>query len=92
MGGISHGGLCVNIARGEIEMPPRCSTLTRREEQFVSLLAHGFTNEEIAHIMSIPKGTADDYLSCVVRKLNAKDRFDLVLYGLKHQTSLTPAI
>ncbi len=58
--------------------------LTRRESQLVSLVSQGLKNKEIADALFIAEPTVKIYLSRLFRKVGAKDRFELALYGLRN--------
>ncbi len=58
--------------------------MTPREGQMVCLLAQGLKNKEIATVLGISEGTVKVYLSKLFRKVGAKDRFELALFGLKN--------
>lgn len=58
--------------------------MTPREGQMVCLLAEGLKNKEIAAYLGISEGTVKVYLSKLFRKVGAKDRFELALFGLKN--------
>lgn len=65
-----------------LEMRAIC--LTRRESQLVSLVSQGLKNKEIADALFIAEPTVKIYLSRLFRKVGAKDRFELALYGLRN--------
>jgi len=68
-----------------IELPPsKAVHMTPREGQMVCLLAQGLKNKEIATALGISEGTVKVYLSKLFRKVGAKDRFELALFGLKN--------
>ncbi len=58
--------------------------LTRRESQLLSLVSQGLKNKEIADALFIAEPTVKIYLSRLFRKVGAKDRFELALYGLRN--------
>jgi DNA-binding NarL/FixJ family response regulator len=67
------------------ELPPsKAVHMTPREGQMVCLLAQGLRNKEIANALGISEGTVKVYLSRLFRKVGAKDRFELALFGLKN--------
>ena len=61
--------------------------LTRRESQLVSLVSQGLKNKEISQILLIAEPTVKTYLWRLFRKVGAKDRFELGLYGLRNAIS-----
>jgi DNA-binding NarL/FixJ family response regulator len=58
--------------------------LTNRESQLISLISQGHKNKEIADALFIAEPTVKIYLSRLFRKVGAKDRFELALYGLRN--------
>jgi len=64
--------------------PSKAVRMTPREGQMVCLLAQGLKNKEIATALGISEGTVKVYLSKLFRKVGAKDRFELALFGLKN--------
>jgi DNA-binding NarL/FixJ family response regulator len=58
--------------------------LTRRENQVLRLLAQGLKNQEIATHLAVSEGTVKVYLTRLLQKAGAKDRFELALFGLKN--------
>jgi DNA-binding NarL/FixJ family response regulator len=68
----------------------RTVTLTPRETQLVSLLAHGLKNKEIATALDLSEGTVKVYMSKLFEKLRVKDRFELALYGLNQLPASAP--
>jgi len=57
--------------------------LTQRETQLLGLVSRGFKNKEIASTLFIAEPTVKIYLSRLFRKVGAKDRLELALYGLR---------
>jgi DNA-binding NarL/FixJ family response regulator len=64
--------------------------LTKREAELVRLLSQGLKNKEIATFLSISQGTVKVYLSKLFKKLGAKDRVEVALFGLKHSQFAAP--
>jgi two-component system, NarL family, nitrate/nitrite response regulator NarL len=64
--------------------PARAVHLSPREGQLVRLLTQGLKNKEIATCLGITEGTVKFYLSHLFKKVGAKDRFELALFGLKN--------
>jgi DNA-binding NarL/FixJ family response regulator len=81
---VNEGELWFEKALTDSIMSARRYSLTRREGQLVTLLAHGLKNKEIATALIISEGTVKVYLSRLFQKLGVKDRFELALYGLKN--------
>ncbi len=53
--------------------------LTSREREAVALVAHGLSNDEIAHRMTISPMTAKTHVHRAMTKLHARDRAQLVV-------------
>jgi DNA-binding NarL/FixJ family response regulator len=62
----------------------RTVDLTRRESQLLSLVSRGFKNKEIADALFIAEPTVKIYVSRLFRKVGARDRLELALYGLRN--------
>jgi len=58
-------------------------SFTPREGQILNLLSQGLKNREIATHLTVSEGTVKVYLSRLLQKAGAKDRFELALFGLK---------
>lgn len=56
-------------------------TLTKREEQIISLVAQGLTNRELAHKLFLSEHTVKNYLFRIFEKLDVSNRVELVLYA-----------
>jgi DNA-binding NarL/FixJ family response regulator len=50
------------------------AVLTDREVELLRRLSRGFSNQEIAHQLSITVGTTKGYLHRIFRKLNVRSR------------------
>jgi len=57
--------------------------LTEREQEVLSLLAEGFTNEQIAEKLVISKHTVARHRENLMRKLNLHSRSELVKYAIR---------
>ena len=69
----------------------KIDSLTKRERQIISLVAQGLRNKQIAARLFISEITVRHHLTSVFSKLDAADRFELILFALKHGLSDTPA-
>lgn len=58
--------------------------LSTREREVLRLLAHGHTNSEIAHQLSLSPKTVDTYRSRIMAKLNVHKKSDLVNYAIQY--------
>jgi two-component system, NarL family, response regulator len=61
------------------------NTLTRREQEILSLIANAKTDREIAEILYIAPGTVRVHVHTILHKLGASDRKQAVSIALKHQ-------
>ncbi len=61
--------------------------LTGREKNVVDLVAEGFRNKEIAQKLHISEPTVKTHLYRVFRKLNMKNRSELITYAIKSRHS-----
>lgn len=57
--------------------------LTEREHEVLSLMARGYSNQEIAGALFIAEGTAKFHVNHILTKLNVSDRTQAVLVALK---------
>jgi DNA-binding NarL/FixJ family response regulator len=65
--------------------PPReLEDLTTREMEVLELLAHGYTNAEIAAQLVISRGTAKTHVARVLQKLDLRDRVQAVIFAYEH--------
>ncbi|MBN2500098.1 MAG: response regulator transcription factor [Anaerolineales bacterium] len=53
--------------------------LSEREAEILGLMANGLTNKEIAQQLFLAEGTVKNYVSNVLRKLDARDRTQAIL-------------
>ena len=57
--------------------------LTNREKEVLKLLAEGYTNQEIANMLSISPKTSEGHKTSLMSKLDIHNRADLVKYALR---------
>ena len=62
----------------------RTIKLSKRQGELVVLVSKGLRNKEIANILSISEGTVKVYISRLLEKVGAKDRFELAIFGLRN--------
>jgi len=67
---------------GEGESPDD-EPLTPREQEVLTLIAEGLSNNEIADRLVISAKTVDRHRENIMRKLNLHNRVDLVKYALR---------
>ena len=65
------------------EGEPPSDELTPREHEVLTLIAEGFSNNEIADRLVISAKTVDRHRENIMRKLNLHNRVDLVKYALR---------
>ncbi|MEV0645862.1 response regulator transcription factor [Phytomonospora sp. NPDC050363] len=64
-----------------VQHGPGLEVLTRREREVVALVAHGLSNDDIAHRLVISPATAKTHVSRAMVKLDARDRAQLVVFA-----------
>lgn len=57
--------------------------LTDRETEVLKLMAHGYSNAEIARLMVVSNATVHTHVSRILSKLNVSSRTQAALYALK---------
>jgi two-component system response regulator NreC len=68
---------------GDLQMNHLDSGLSPREREVLQLIAEGYTNSEIAGILSISIKTVQSHRTNLMRKLNLHDRGDLIKYAIQ---------
>lgn len=68
---------------GDLQMNHMDSGLSPREREVLQLIAEGYTNHEIAGILSISIKTVQSHRSNLMRKLDLHDRGDLIKYAIQ---------
>ncbi|MFF5217357.1 response regulator [Micromonospora sp. NPDC000442] len=61
---------------------PPVQRLTEREHEVLRLVAHGYSNREIAEGLFLAEGTVKNHVSTILTKLGARDRTNAVLRAL----------
>lgn len=64
--------------------------LTEREMEILLLLAHGYTNQEIAEELFIALKTVKSHVSNLLSKLEVHDRTQAVIYAFQHKLVSPP--
>jgi len=64
--------------------PDMVEPLTPRELEVLRLLAHGYTNRQIAEQLHISVRTAEGHRANIMGKLRLRSRLDLVRYAEEH--------
>ncbi|SDB81015.1 DNA-binding response regulator, NarL/FixJ family, contains REC and HTH domains [Pelagirhabdus alkalitolerans] len=65
--------------------PETLPRLTKREWDVYKLLVDGFSNEEIADELNLSPATIKNYISSILKQIEAKDRTNAVLIALKNR-------
>ena len=66
-------------ARAPSKADRRLDELTEREQEVLSLVAHGLSNAELAETLHVSLPTAKTHVSRILTKLGARDRTQLVI-------------
>ncbi len=61
-----------------------CPQLSNRERQVLKYLANGRSNKEIGQILYISEHTAKAHVRCIMTKLNAESRTEVIALATKH--------
>ncbi len=69
---------------------PKEQGLTKREEDIVSLVAKGYTNQEIAKKLYLSEHTVKNHLFRIFDKLNVSSRVEVALYSTKERPASHP--
>lgn len=69
----------------------KSATLSVKEKEVVGIITQGFTNKEAAKKLHISEPTIKTHLNHIFRKLDIKNRTQLVTYAIKnHDTHISP--
>ena len=63
--------------------PPLLATLTKREQEILSLMAAGQSNQEIAEILYIAPGTVRVHVHAILQKMDVRDRTQAVILAIQ---------
>lgn len=80
----SAQALRLHAARVRRQVPSAFQELTGREQEVFRSLTQGLSNKEIAEALVISEGTVKTHVNNVLRKLNLKDRVQLLLFAAEH--------
>ena len=61
--------------------PKNSENLTEREMEVIHLIGSGASNREISRSLHITEGTAKNYISKILKKLDLRDRTQVALYA-----------
>jgi DNA-binding NarL/FixJ family response regulator len=71
------------LARGSLATDPLTEPLSDRETEVLHLLAHGYTNKDIAQALLISVRTVEAHLRSIYGKLNVRSRTEAVLWAVR---------
>jgi two-component system NarL family response regulator len=66
-------------------LPQPLDLLTKREQEILSLMATGKSNQEIAEILYITPGTVRVHVHAILQKLNVRDRTQAAIFALQQR-------
>lgn len=69
----------------QLQQTAAFSELTLQELGILSLVAHGYTNRQIAVKLYLGEGTVRNYVSSVLAKIGAANRAEAAAYAVKHK-------
>lgn len=69
------------LSETAVESPAQTENLTDREMEVIRLIGSGASNREIARSLHITEGTAKNYISKILKKLDLRDRTQVALYA-----------
>jgi DNA-binding CsgD family transcriptional regulator len=73
-----------DVTAPAVVLRPFDSSLTAREEEVLSLMATGATNDRIAERLVIATGTVKSHVKQILRKLEVENRAEAIAVYLKH--------
>lgn len=83
-----HSSMMVGVINRYVDRPGAASgpsiDLTQRETEVLTLVAHGYTSEQIADRLSISVNTVHTHRSHVMEKLGIRGRSGLMRYAIAH--------
>ena len=62
---------------------PRLADLTGRERHVLRLVAEGYTNAEIAHLLTLAESTVKTHVKRILAKIDARDRAQAVVVAYR---------
>lgn len=68
----------------------RIATLTDRECEVIKLIGEGLKNKQIGKRLFISETTVHHHLTSIFSKLGVSDRFELMIYALRHGLARQP--
>jgi two-component system NarL family response regulator len=80
----TFGSATANLSQASTTANP----LTRREQEILTLMAAGQSNQEIAQALYITPGTVRVHVHTILQKLDVRDRTQAVVMALQNQLIL----
>ncbi|WP_062131571.1 response regulator [Demequina aestuarii] len=74
----------------EVAPPAAVATLTDKEREVLGWVSRGLSNIEIGKQMFVSESTVKSHVGALLRKLDARDRVQLVVYAHDHRLLLPP--
>lgn len=71
--------------KGKVKTAEKQSSISKREEEVLKLIASGLSNKEIADLLFISGRTVDAHRNHIMQKLNIHSTADLVKYAIKNE-------
>jgi two-component system response regulator NreC len=68
---------------GDLQTNPAQDVLSAREREVLQLIAEGYTNKQIAEILSISVKTVQAHRTSLMQKLDLHDRGELIKYAIQ---------
>ena len=78
------GALVSGVLAQRRETPARFATLTEKEREIFAAVARGLSNAEIGAQLHLSESTVKTHVGAVLRKLELRDRVQLVVYAVDH--------
>ena len=78
------GALLDKTTRAQSPLPPEYATLTDKEREIVQEIASGRNNAEIATALYLSESTIKSHVGSVLRKLDLRDRVQVVVFAYEH--------
>jgi DNA-binding CsgD family transcriptional regulator len=62
---------------------PEIARLTRRQRQVAALIAHGYTDRQIAQELVLTPGTASNHVANILRRLDCRSRAEVAAWAVR---------
>lgn len=74
-----------SLIQGKSGVEKADESLTHREKEILSLIAHGKNNQEVAEDLYLSIGTVKNQITVILDKLELRDRTQLAIYAIRHE-------